>query len=201
MNFSAALLAGGRSSRMGRDKAFVDWQGRPLWRVQLEKLLALQPAQLFLAAREEQNFAAELSMARLDPAVTLVNDPPGEDCGPIGAVERCLQRATDSLLVLAVDMPLMTADFLRESLLSQTADGRGVVARNGDAFEPLAAVYSPSALPFFEEAIAQQSFALQPLVRRLIEADATTIIDLVREDEMLFANANTVESFQRMVGV
>lgn len=200
MNFSAALLAGGRSSRMGRDKAFLDWQGRPLWRVQLEKLLALQPAQLFLAAREEQNFAAELSMAGFDSSVTLLNDPPDEDCGPIAAIERCVERAADSLLVLAVDMPLMTSDFLRESLLSQAADGRGVVARVGDAFEPLAAVYSRRALPFFQEALVCESFALQPLIRRLGDAGVASVIDLPRENEILFANVNTPASLLRLSG-
>lgn len=200
MNFSAALLAGGRSSRMGRDKAFLDWQGRPLWRVQIEKLIDLQPSQLFLAAREEQNFANALAEAQLSAAVELLIDPVGEDRGPIAAIARCLRRAAQPLLVLAVDMPQMTTAFLRESLLSQAAADKGVIAHSSEAFESLAAVYSPRSLPFFEEAIERQLFALQPLVRRLIEADATTIIELTQDDEMLFANANTLESFQRLTG-
>ena len=39
----AALIAGGRSSRMGEDKAFLDWKGRPLFAFQLEKLIESVP--------------------------------------------------------------------------------------------------------------------------------------------------------------
>ena len=49
MNFSAALLAGGRSSRMGRDKAFLEIDGVPLWQRQLQTLRELGPSETFLA--------------------------------------------------------------------------------------------------------------------------------------------------------
>jgi len=54
MSFAAVLLCGGRSTRMGRDKAFLDWDGRPLWQVQLEKLQQLAPQRLLISCREEQ---------------------------------------------------------------------------------------------------------------------------------------------------
>ena len=56
MNFSAVLLAGGRSTRMGRDKAWLDWHGVPLWRHQLEKLTALQAERVFISCRRDQGF-------------------------------------------------------------------------------------------------------------------------------------------------
>ena len=49
MDFSAALLAGGRSSRMGRDKAFLEIDGVPLWQRQLQTLRELGPSKSFLA--------------------------------------------------------------------------------------------------------------------------------------------------------
>ena len=41
MTFSALLLAGGESRRMGRDKATIEFDGRPLWKRQMELLRAL----------------------------------------------------------------------------------------------------------------------------------------------------------------
>jgi molybdopterin-guanine dinucleotide biosynthesis protein A len=48
MALTAVLLAGGESRRLGRDKATIDWGGRPLWELQLEKLRALNPAEILL---------------------------------------------------------------------------------------------------------------------------------------------------------
>src|SRR5262249_31891495 len=51
MTFSAVLLAGGESRRMGRDKATILFRGKPLWEVQLEKLKKLAPKEIFVSAR------------------------------------------------------------------------------------------------------------------------------------------------------
>lgn len=200
MNFAAALLAGGRSSRMGCDKAFLDWHGRPLWRVQMEKLVALRPAQLFLAAREEQDFASELSSVDFGTPVDLVTDPAGEDCGPIAPIARCLRRTALPLLVLAVDMPLMTVAFLRDRLLQAVAEEQGAVCRGAHGFQPLAAVYASAALPFAEAALAERRFALQPLVTALAAARLCPVVELEGGEEDRFANANTPDEAARLLG-
>ena len=55
MRFSAVLLAGGKSSRMGSDKAFLEIEGEPLWQRQLATLRGLSPGQLMISGprREE----------------------------------------------------------------------------------------------------------------------------------------------------
>ena len=54
--FAAALLAGGRSLRMGRDKARLPWGGEPLWRHQWRTLAALEPSSLLLSCRTVEDF-------------------------------------------------------------------------------------------------------------------------------------------------
>jgi molybdenum cofactor guanylyltransferase len=200
MKFSAALLAGGRSSRMAQDKAFLDWHGRPLWRVQLEKLISLAPEKIFIAARAEQDFAALLSRKPDNPAITSVNDPDGEDCGPIGAIARCLRLSAGPLLVLAVDMPVMSTDFLRERLLSVATETTGVVFRGRNGYEALAAVYAPAALPFFEAALAAGRFALQPLLAEIAGAGLCAALDVRTDEEAHFSNANTPAEAARLLG-
>ena len=195
MEFNAALLAGGRSTRMACDKAFLDWHGRPLWRVQLEKLAAVQPAQLFLAARANQDFPAPLSSV----PVIRVNDPAGEDCGPLGAITRCLRLSSRPLLVLAVDMPAMTAEFLENRLLPAVSEKSGAVFHGASGYEALAAVYMPAALPLVEAALSAHRFALQPLVVEMAAAGHCSVVELQNDEASFFANANTPEEAARLL--
>src|SRR5947208_11762822 len=51
MNISAVLLAGGKSSRMGEDKATILFRGAPLWKIQLDLLRKLQSEELLVSAQ------------------------------------------------------------------------------------------------------------------------------------------------------
>src|SRR5438874_2033835 len=51
MKISAVLLAGGKSRRMGQDKATLIIAGKPLWQIQLDLLRKLQPQEMFVSAR------------------------------------------------------------------------------------------------------------------------------------------------------
>ena len=174
MSFAAVLLCGGRSTRMGRDKAFIDWNGRPLWQVQLEKLQQLGPERLLISCRAEQNIVSD---------VELVFDPIDANYGPLGALTRCLELVRMPLLVLAVDMPWMTVEFLRERVVP------GGFYRGPHGFEALCAVYEPNMLPTMQTALGEHRLALQ----RVIEACQPTVHELTEEDEGFFRNANTPE--------
>lgn len=132
MKLSALILAGGQSRRMGRDKAFLDWDGRPLLAWQLERVRPLQPEQLFISGRPGVDYGT-FGCAVLHDAF------PG--CGPLAGIERGLEAMdTPLLLVLAVDMPGMTTGFLKRLLGDCTATVGRVPRRNGQP-ESLAAIY------------------------------------------------------------
>src|SRR5205823_5696774 len=101
--FSAVLLAGGASRRMGMDKALLrapDGDSSPqlLWQRQLQTLRALEPAEILISGPPRPGFPAGVPCIR--------DRLPG--CGPLGGLATCLARvATPWLLVLAIDLPLM----------------------------------------------------------------------------------------------
>ncbi|PAW63216.1 MAG: hypothetical protein B9S36_05175 [Verrucomicrobiia bacterium Tous-C2TDCM] len=182
IRFDAALLAGGRSSRLGRDKAFIDWRGLPLYAAQLRKLGSIGPERLWLSTRPDQPFPEVLEgVARVVDAV------PG--LGPIGGLQSVLAASeAPFLLVLAVDLPKMEPSFLERLL-----DGAvGVVPRSERGWEPLAACYPRAALLDLVEAfLAAGNRRLQDL---LDEAAARGIVKPLHLDEHsvpLFANLNT----------
>lgn len=184
--FAAALLAGGKSSRMGADKALLDWHGVPLWRRQIDKLIELDPERLLLSCREEQglkNVPAEL-----------VFDPPGNP-GPLGAVARCLEVAQMPLLVLAVDMPAMTAGFMRGMLDAAGDVDRGFMCEAEHGFEPLCAVYPPEGLGLLRHLLMKGKHRMQDAAAELVASGLMRVGTLKAGEVPLFFNANTPEEY------
>lgn len=162
IEFAAALIAGGRSRRMGTDKAFLDWGGRPLWNHQLEKLRDLAPSQLLLSCRSDQAFPRQ-------PDVVPVYDE-WPDSGPLGGVASCLRQCQAPLLaVVGIDLPLLPVEFLRSLLTECTAECGAVISLEGNYFEPLAAVYPRAMLAVAEKQLDAGRLAMQEFIRRGIE--------------------------------
>ena len=184
--FAAVLLAGGRSRRMGRDKALLPLgDGRLLWQRQLAVLEELQPAELFISGPGRAGFPA--SVARLEDAM------PG--LGPLGGIAVALQAMRSMrLLVLAIDLPAMTADFLYDLLV----DGRGMIPQTSDGyFEGLAAVYPKTALSAVETQLMGKDRSLQTLIHRLLEDGRVVARPVVAAEIALFENWNQPDDIVR----
>jgi molybdopterin-guanine dinucleotide biosynthesis protein A len=172
MRCSAVLLAGGKSSRMGRDKALLELGGRPLWQHQLDTLRQLSPDQLLLSG-------------------------PSRDAGPLAGIAAALRQSTSSLLVvLAVDLPSMTADFLR-SLLAQCEKGRGIVPSSRERFEPLAAVYPSSCASLAADALRRGEFSVQDFVQRALDQRYLHEREISPNEKWLFQNLNKPDDYER----
>ncbi|WP_404424881.1 molybdenum cofactor guanylyltransferase [Nibricoccus sp. IMCC34717] len=180
--FSGVVLAGGHSTRMGREKATLDVSGTPLWRRQLDLITSLSASEKWIAMRADQNWLP-LGMPR-------VNDP-HPDQGPMGAVAYSLQRARyDHLAVLAVDLPAMTAQWYRR-LGQRCADGIGVVGQHADGkFEPLAAIYPKKLSAKMSAAVAEGNLSLQTFLVGAIEDGLMRAEDIRPDDVPLFTNWN-----------
>ena len=179
--FAAVLLAGGQSRRMGRDKALLELpDGRRLWERQWETLGVLEPAERFVSGSWREGFPAGLPWLADEFS----------DRGPLAGIAAALVRMhSPRLVVLAVDLPAMTADFLRGLL--QEGDQTGVVAQRNDGFfEPLAAVYPKSAAKPAEERLRAEALALQPFVRSLVTDGLATARPITSAETSLWAKWN-----------
>jgi molybdenum cofactor guanylyltransferase len=126
------VLAGGRSSRMGQDKALLQAGGRSLIEVALDKLRCIgEDAPRIAGARTDLSSYA--------PVVPDLH--PG--CGPLSGIEAALTASSQPLnLFLPVDMPLLPARFLSWMLLRAEITGALVtVPRFNGQPQPLCAVY------------------------------------------------------------
>lgn len=180
--FDAVLLAGGRSTRFGSDKAFLDWRGRPLYVAQLRKLAALQPARLWLSCNADQAFPEVLAEVE-----RLIDDEP--DLGPLGGLRAVLRRSVAPfVLVLAVDLPLIETAFLQDLL----RHGKGIVGRSDRGWEPLAALYPREAmLALTDSFLAAGRRRFQDLLDEAQARGKIESLSLTEHDIRLFANLNS----------
>jgi molybdopterin-guanine dinucleotide biosynthesis protein A len=159
------VLAGGRSSRMGRDKALLELGGRPLIEHAVRKLKRVCMEVRILAGGEGGDSARAERLAAYGPVVFDLH--PG--CGPIGGIEAALAHSTfDWNLFLPVDMPFLPTAFL-DSWVHDTVRGERLGLRL--AFFTVARVSHPALLmvhrdadPYIGEAVARGEYKLLPVL-------------------------------------
>lgn len=182
--FAAAVLAGGRSSRMGRDKAFILWRGETLLARQLRLLRALAPDELVVSGRAGVDYAA-------GPVPVVLDAEP--DRGPLGGLAALFAATRSShLLVVAVDLPALEADLLR-ALLARAAPGVGVVPRGPRGWEPLVAVYPRAFAPRVVAALAAGRGAAHETVTAAAAAGEVVPLELTAAWSAQLANWNRPE--------
>ena len=183
--FSAALLVGGKSTRMGTDKAWLEIEENncriPLWQRQFELLQELHPAELFLSGEPRWTYPKLLNWV---PDAT-------PNIGPLGGLVSCLRRCTTEwLLILAVDLPRMTAQFAQE-LVDARQPGKGIVPVVGSRSEPLIALYPKAALSLAERHLESGRYRMQGLAAELMSGGLSVAYPVRAEDVALFVNWNT----------
>src|SRR5579864_1358477 len=141
--FSAFILAGGKSTRMGTDKAFLEFEGRTLLARVLEVARSVTP---------EVHIVGDAS--KFSAFAPVVEDV-FSGCGPLGGIHAALRSSTtDCNLALAVDLPFVSWTFLRYLMnrAHSAPDAIAVVPRAG-GWQPLCAMYRREFADKAEEAL------------------------------------------------
>lgn len=186
MDLSAAILAGGHSSRMGRDKALLPVAGHPtLLQRQFAVLASLAPLEVLLSCRPDQPLPAP-------PGVRRIHDAGTE--GPLAGLAALLEAMRgDMLLVLAVDLGRMSSGILARMLATLPPDGRtGLAPRSSRGVEPLAALYPRHLAADARRRLqAGHDRSLTGFVRAAVDASHLLWFDVPPEDEPHFSNWNS----------
>ena len=180
---AALLLAGGASTRMGRTKALLDRGGRPLWRVQVEKLQALHPVELFVSIPRD---------LALPPGPWQILHDKEVGRGPLSGLHAALTAMTGEwLVVLAVDLPEMTTAFLQSLYHAALARGSGLIPQLDGVYEGLAAIYPRSLAELCEQHLAGDDRSLQRFAREAMAGGLLSTFSVpVRKSRGLFRNVN-----------
>jgi molybdopterin-guanine dinucleotide biosynthesis protein A len=179
--FSAAVFAGGASTRMGTDKAFLRIGDELLIERQIRCLREAGAAQVLISGRLGVDYSRF--------GLTVVHDE-RSDCGPLAGLAAILKStAFETALVLAVDMPAMTPTMLRK-IVSRCGHNLGCVPVDDRGFEPLAAAYSKQLLPLAEELLAAGSYSMREFVTEAVERALVRALELESAEQLCFVNCN-----------
>jgi molybdopterin-guanine dinucleotide biosynthesis protein A len=179
-----AIFAGGKSSRMGRDKALLPFGGYPtLTQYQLSRFQSVFK-QIYISckSREKFNFSADF-IEDLDLY---------EDSAPyIGLISLFEQIAEDTVCVLSVDVPFFEAKHFQILLDHNSKACDAIVAKSPKGAQPLCAIYKRSTLP----ALKTLSEAKKYRFSFLFEHIDVTYVNF--SDETIFTNLNTPDQYKQ----
>jgi molybdopterin-guanine dinucleotide biosynthesis protein A len=183
---AGALLLGGRSQRMGADKASLELAGVPL---------ALRTARLLEPLFEELLLVGGAPPG--DAPGRRVADPAGPRCALRGLVGALAAARAPRVLVVATDLPGLTADLLLALVALPEADV--VLPQGPRGLEPLCALYRrESVLPVARAHLAAGRLALRELLGALaLETLRGAELEAFDPDGHVLANANTPEDWAR----
>lgn len=190
-DFTAFILAGGRSTRMGMDKAFVVFEGRTLLARALDLLRSLTSDVRIVG--DPAKFASFASV---------VEDLfPG--CGPLAGIHAALQSSeTDLNLIVAVDIPFLSSVLLRY-LLKRAADSDEAVVtapRTARGWQPLCAIYRRNFAPIAEKALHAGTYKIDALFP---EAGVQAVSELELQSAGfpadIFSNLNTPDDLAEAI--
>ena len=198
-DLACVVQAGGRSTRMGFDKATALFQGEPLVRRVLERIAPVASELLVTTSRpEELSFLEGEPVCGLDARVC--RDLPG-GAGAMRGIASSLSAASRPIVaIVACDMPFVSADLisaLAERLVRDDLDA--CVPRASHGLEPLCAVWRrESCLPLACELLAADSQRIRFLIDR-VETGYFDEGEVVAAAGPLtcFENVNTPEEFRR----
>ncbi|MEX0331837.1 MAG: molybdenum cofactor guanylyltransferase [Puniceicoccaceae bacterium] len=188
---SALVLAGGKSRRMGMDKANLCYSddGMPQWK-RMTGILAPVCQRACVSIRREQ----ELDQFEEGDAEQVVDGP--ESKGPLsGILQAAALYPTSAWLVVACDLPLLEFPVI-EHLLQHRGDAQAVAYRSShDGLpEPMCAIYETSFIPVLQAALDNDMRCPRKIL--INNPDRVRLLEL--PDEKALENANTPEEFRQL---
>ena len=196
LDVAGIVLAGGRSRRLGRNKAVELLGGKPLVLRVIDRLADVVDQTVVVVADLEQ--AERLPL----PDSTLVVADAYPDCGSLGGIFTGLSAAAaDWGLVVACDMPFLNRRLLRH-ILDQRGGYDAVVPVLDGRPEPTHAAYSKACLSPMERRLRARELKIAGFFDDVrIRPVPETEVDEIDPNRLSFLNVNTADDLERALAL
>ena len=181
--FSAIILAGGKSSRMGQKKSTLPFNGKSFIDIIIQKLEEIGFEDIIISGYDYNK-----------ERYTYVEDK-YQDKGPLAGIHAGLEKAVNqSVLVITEDAPLIPEDYI-SSLMKKHREGKRpiTVAECGGRLQPLLGIYDKNLIPLCDSILQGDKAA--PMF--LIERAGCEMVSF-QGDELLIRGCNTPEEYERL---
>jgi molybdopterin-guanine dinucleotide biosynthesis protein A len=172
------VLVGGKSTRMGKNKAELDYFGKPQKEVLKEVLEDNGLETFYSVQKSEYGTKNEISDTFLN-------------LGPFGGIVSAFQNKPDSAwLVLATDVPFVNNELIKLLIQKRNPNkvATAIKGKNKPYVEPLIAIYEPKVFPILLKYLEEGVHSPRKI---LMNAD----IEIIEADDNLIKNVNTPEEF------
>lgn len=188
-NVTGIILAGGKSSRMGKDKAFIIFGGKPLVEIIVDKLSGIF-YDLMIVTNKPNLYDKY--------GIETQTDIKG-NCGPLGGIYTGLVYSKNKYsFVIACDTPFLNQDLIK-FMSTKIAGHDVVIPYYSNQLEPLYAFYSKTCIKPIKNQLQKNSFKVRDFFQH-IKTRIVTEEEIVNLDPQgsCFININTSEDYQKL---
>ena len=203
MKISIGILTGGKSKRMGANKAFLKYnEEKNFLEHALDEALAASD-DVVLSVDEEGKYVNFLK-GREKAGLKLVEDE-RKNYGPLEGIYQILKAAKeDYCFVFAVDMPYVNGEFIN-NFTSYISIGRktkkertkAYILNSNNGIEPLCSLYSKDCLPYIEKLFEKDEHKLRKLFEENLKYETVEISEFYKEDNVGL-NINTPSDYKEL---
>jgi len=192
-SFCGVLLAGGKSSRMGENKALLTFGGRTFLDIQLEKLCKIGASEV-LVSGDPKTLESFVNNFKSDVNIRIIPDKVSNK-GPLGGLYSCFTETDhNSAIVIGIDTPLVTISTLSKIIACHFECKKdATVLTAASSIEPLIAAYSTGTHTVIKELIDNDRLSIRPLLDRV----DTYYLEFDGMESELF-NCNLPEDYQTL---
>ncbi len=192
----AVLLAGGKSSRMGEDKAFLKYDGQTFLEIAIKKLSLINADEMIISG-DPDILSPPVEAIGSDKKIRIIPDLI-RDKGPLGGLYSCfLNTKCEHALVLGLDTPLVSKETLEYIISSHLQNKKDATVLTVASFiEPLIAAYSTSTVSVIRKLIDEDKLYMKALLKSI-----NTSYLPFRKDPAELLNCNTRSDYDKLTAL